>query len=256
MSLLRFITLAAVTLLFAGTTLGAIFQQTDSHQGTGFLKSFQYEAISDPTHGRVKYVDADTAAAQNLTFASGNHFVLRADYKTKLSSSGPGRSSVRLQSNKKYTNAVMIFNIRHMPVGCGTWPAIWTVGSDWPTQGEIDILEGINDQGPNEMTLHTDSGCTVPSSRSQSGTTLGTNCDVAVTNNKGCGVRSTDSRSYGPSFNSNGGGWYAMERATAGIKIWFWSRAASDVPSDVANGETSIDTNGWVCRMSLVLNAG
>ena len=37
----------------AAGALGATYSQSDSHQGTGFLKSFTHEAISDPTHGRV-----------------------------------------------------------------------------------------------------------------------------------------------------------------------------------------------------------
>jgi len=40
-----------------------------------------------------------------------------------------------------------------------TWPAIWeTKESNWPAGGEVDILEGVNDQGPNAATLHTLSG--------------------------------------------------------------------------------------------------
>ena len=37
----------------AASALGATYTQSDSHQGNGFLKSFQHEAIADPTHGRV-----------------------------------------------------------------------------------------------------------------------------------------------------------------------------------------------------------
>ncbi|KAF5356762.1 hypothetical protein D9756_006725 [Leucocoprinus leucothites] len=224
--------------------LGATYRQTDSHSGSGFLNAFSYEAIADPTHGRVNYVNAATAASQNLTFASGDSFVLRADSHTVLNPSGPGRNSVRLISNKQYTTSVMVFNIRHMPQGCGTWPAVWTVGANWPNQGEIDILEGVNDQGPNQATLHTNSGCTMPASRSQTGTAVGNNCDVAATGNAGCGVRINDSRSYGPSLNSNGGGWYAVERTSSFIKIWFWPRGGS-VPSDVSGGSTSVNTDSW-----------
>ncbi|PPR03985.1 hypothetical protein CVT24_008304 [Panaeolus cyanescens] len=231
--------------LFLPVVQSARYYQTDSHTGTGFLKSFSVEAISDPTHGRVRYVDASTAASQNLTYASGDHFVLRADYKKTLSSSGPGRDSVRIQSNKRYTTSVMIFNIRHMPQGCGTWPAVWTVGDNWPNQGEIDILEGVNDQGPNRITLHTNSGCTMPSSRSQTGTSLGNNCDVAATNNAGCGVEVTDTRSYGSIFNNKGGGWYAVERTSSFIKVWFWSRAADNIPDDVRNGYDEVNTDNW-----------
>ena len=58
-------------------------------------------------------------------------------------------------------------------------------------------------------------------------------------------MKVTQSNSYGPSFNSNGGGWYAMERTDTEVKIWFWPRNGN-VPSDVKNGETTIDTDGWV----------
>ena len=77
------------------------------------------------------------------------------------------------------SNAYNRFDVRHMPTGCGyvvqespvslssmtddrvstrTWPTIWEVGSNWPHDGEIDILEGVNDVGPNAVTLHTGRG--------------------------------------------------------------------------------------------------
>ncbi|KJA25440.1 glycoside hydrolase family 16 protein [Hypholoma sublateritium FD-334 SS-4] len=224
---------------------GATYSQTDSHTGTGFLKSFTVESEADPTHGRVNYVNAATAASLNLTYASGDTFILRADSTTVLSASGPGRNSVRIQSNKQFNNSVMIFNIRHMPEGCGTWPAVWTVGPDWPNGGEIDILEGVNNQGPNQVTLHTGSGCTMPSSRSELGTPAQNNCDANVNSNSGCGVKVSDARSYGPTFNSDGGGWYAVERTSDFIKVWFWSRQATGIPTDAMNGATSVDTDNW-----------
>ncbi|KAI0820859.1 laminarinase [Trametes gibbosa] len=234
----------ALTSLVAAV-LGATYQQTDSHQGSGFLKSFSHQAIADPTHGRVNYVDQGTALAQNLTFSSGDHFVIRADHTTVLNPSGPGRNSVRLQSNKQYTTHVTVWNIRHMPQGCATWPALWEVGADWPNQGEIDVLEGVNDQSPNQSTLHTNSGCTMPASRAQTGNAGSNNCDVAATNNAGCGVQANKANSYGPGFNNAGGGWYAMERTNSFIKVWFWSRNDGSVPSDVLNGATSINTDNW-----------
>ncbi|KAJ7275634.1 laminarinase [Mycena rebaudengoi] len=237
------VSVLALTHLAAGAT----YRQTDNISGSGFLSSFSFEAIPDPTNGRVNYVNAATAASQNLTFASGNTFIVRADAKTTLSASGPGRNSVRLRSNKQFTTAVTIFDLRHMPQGCGTWPALWTVGADWPNQacrGEIDILEGVNDVGPNQATLHTNAGCTMPASRAQTGTSVLNNCDVAATNNAGCGVQVNDARSYGPSFNSQGGGWYAVERTNAFIKVWFWTRSSTSVPADVKSG-TSVNTDAW-----------
>ncbi|KAF9010119.1 endo-beta-glucanase [Cyathus striatus] len=221
----------SITRLFAissaiVTVLGATYSQTDSHTGSGFLNSFSYQAIS-------------------IRLMAEYHFVLRADYKTVLDPNGPGRNSVRIQSNKQYTTGVMVFNVRHMPQGCGTWPAIWTVGANWPNGGEVDILEGVNDQGPDQVTLHTSSGCSMPGSRSQTGTALQNNCDVAANSNAGCGVRITDTRSYGSIFNNKGGGWFAVERTNSFIKVWFWSKEATDIPSDVLNGATSVNTDGW-----------
>ena len=56
--------------------------------------------------------------------------------------------------------------------------------------------------------------------------------------------------SCGPAFNAGGGGFYAMQRTAAGIKIWFWPRGAGGVPEDVANAEGRIDTGAWVRLMS------
>ncbi|OBZ73025.1 putative glycosidase C21B10.07 [Grifola frondosa] len=124
-------------------------------------------------------------------------------------------------------------------------PAIWEVGADWPNEGEIDVVEGVNDWTPNQSTLHTSSRCTMPASRAQTGVSTGNTCDTITTNNTDCSVNAPSANSYGPSFNSAGGGWYAMERTMSFIRVWFWSRNDGSVPSDVANGATTIDTDNW-----------
>ncbi|KAF8814678.1 endo-1,3(4)-beta-glucanase [Phlegmacium glaucopus] len=227
------------------STLATPYTQRDSYTGAQFLNGFSFQAIADPTHGRVNYVDAQTAASRNLTFSSADHFVLRADSSTFLSASGPGRNSFRILSNNQYTTSVMVFNIRHMPQGCGTWPAVWTVGPNWPNEGEIDILEGVNDQGVDQVTLHTSPGCSMPASRAQTGISTGNNCDTAATNNAGCGVQVDDGRSFGPSFNQQGGGWFAVERTSSFIKVWFWPRTANNVPEDVLHGAGTVETASW-----------
>ncbi|KAF7981756.1 hypothetical protein HWV62_31813 [Athelia sp. TMB] len=107
-----------------------------------------------------------------------------------------------------------------MPEGCGTWPAIWEVDeANWPNAGEIDIVEGVNNVTPNQSTLHTGPGCSIPASGvAQYGTTVGTDCNANDNGNAGCGVKSPDTNSYGPTFNADGGGYYAMERTTTSIK--------------------------------------
>lgn len=136
-----------------------------------------------------------------------------------------------------------------MPEGCSTWPAIWEADLDtWPEGGEIDILEGANDVGPNAVTLHTTSGCTMPVDRDQTGSTLETDCDTPDPDSVGCGVVDSNKNSYGPAFNKNGGGWYALERTESSIKVWFWPRNGKP-PSEVKSGKGQINTDSWVSRL-------
>jgi len=85
----------------------------------------------------------------------------------------------------------------------------------------------------------------MPASRDQTGTAGSNNCDTAATGNVGCGVTVDDSRSFGPTFNSQGGGWFALERTDSFINVWFWSNTDDTVPSDVQNGSESVDTGNW-----------
>jgi hypothetical protein len=136
-------------------------------------------------HSFRNYVDQATAIAQNLTYAYDNTLILRADSKTVITDGG-GRNSVRIRSKKTYTTHVAVFDVRHMPTGCATWPAAWEVREDgWPNYGEVsqchiyvshslrcfqvDIVEGVNGVRPNQMTLHTGPNCIMPDSRAEVG---------------------------------------------------------------------------------------
>ncbi|PIL25507.1 hypothetical protein GSI_12432 [Ganoderma sinense ZZ0214-1] len=221
-----------LTAVLAGT-----WNECDSYSGKSFLSGFNHMAIPRP-HPRpsVRLSPKRPRSKKNLTFAKGDTLILRADHTTKLSASGPGRDSFRLMSKKTYTNHVSVWNVRHMPRGCGTWPALWEFGSNWPAHGEVDVVEGVNGHGTNQMTLHTTSGCTMGGSRKMSGHSVQTNCDVAANGNSGCSVLDKNANSYGLAFNNNGGGFYAMERSNSGVKVWFWPRHAKGIPADVAKG--------------------
>ena len=69
---------------------------------------------------------------------------MRADARSIVHPSARGRDSVRIISNFAYSDSVLVLDVQHMPEGCGTWPAFWTLSKDgpWPTGGEIDIIEG------------------------------------------------------------------------------------------------------------------
>ncbi|OAX36221.1 glycoside hydrolase family 16 protein [Rhizopogon vinicolor AM-OR11-026] len=226
-------------------TFGATYRRTSQLTGQSFLDAFHFDAIPDPTNGRVTYVDESTAISDGLVSVDNNQLTLRADYTTQLSPSDPGRNSFRIVSNAQYSTHVAIFDIAHMPQGCGTWPAVCEVGANWPYEGEVDILEGVNDEPPNACTLHTGSNCQMPASRPMTGTAAGNNCDAYATGNEGCGVTINDNKSYGPEFNNNGGGWYAIERSSSYIKIFFWERTSGFVPSDITSPGSSIDTSTW-----------
>ena len=213
------------------------------------------------------FVDRATADANNLTYAHDNTFVLRADFTNVVGAGEYGRKSVRLVSSRTFAHhAVMYvasnpgprdrflmlhpstysFDVRHMPQGCGTWPAVWEAGlNGWRNAGEVDIIEGTNQAGPNQVALHTSPGCTMPADRPQTGAAKLNDCNALVNNNAGCGVLDTRGNSFGPAFNANGGGLFAMERTETFIKVWFWPRDGSP-PDEVRGGNDNINTDNWV----------
>jgi len=116
-----------------------------------------------------------------------------------------------------------------MPYGCGTWPAFWSLGPDWPSNGEIDIIEGVNINTKNLMSLHTSNNCTTAGAN-ETGILQTSNCFIDKANT-GCGVQSVTTSSYGASFNSAGGGVYAMEWTSSAIRVWFFRRTA--IPASI-----------------------
>jgi len=239
--------LSSLSVVFA--TGARNYAITDTFIGQNFLTGWQHQAIADPTHGRVNYTDQATAVKLGLTQVSSDSLIMRADSTTVLSATGPGRNSIRLMSNKEYGTSVTVINLRHMPEGCSTWPAFWTTSSTvtWPNDGEIDIIEGVNDDGPNASTLHTTAQCTMTSNTmTQTGDFASGDCFWQDNYNTGCQVKAKASApSYGPAFNAIGGGWYAMERTDTFINVWFWARNDASVPADVANGYAQVNPAHW-----------
>lgn len=112
----------------------------------------------------------------------------------------------------------------------------WTVGGDWPNNGEIDIIEGVNRQTADAMTLHTSEGCTINDS-GFSGDLSTSNCWTQApgqSSNAGCGIDATSSATYGDGFNSAGGGIYAMEWTSDYIQVFEFTHASA--PADLTAG--------------------
>lgn len=112
--------------------------------------------------------------------------------------------------------------------------------------GEIDILEGVNDQATNAMTLHTGPGCSISSSNlGFDGSIQTSNCDVNAVNqdkNAGCSIKSSHKSSYGAGLNAAQGGVYATELTDDAISIYFFTR--SQIPSDLASENPDPSTWG------------
>ncbi|KAF9073249.1 glycoside hydrolase family 16 protein [Rhodocollybia butyracea] len=219
----------------------------DIYRGKDFLNSSQWTFYSsaDPTDGLVNYLDSQDAQKNGLAYVQDDGTaVLAVDNYTTLTS-GQNRNSVRIATTKSYNGGLFIADIWAMPYGCSLWPAYWSVGPDWPAGGEIDIMEGVNLNKNNQMTLHTSAECSIESAVSKlvrENISMG-NLDCASSNsdNTGCLFIDNDSRSYGQGFSNQGGGVYAHEWNESAIKIWFFARDA--IPSDIAN--QTPDPSSW-----------
>ncbi|CBQ72131.1 related to endo-1,3(4)-beta-glucanase [Sporisorium reilianum SRZ2] len=234
------LTALAVVLLLSSAVLAGNYTLQEEITGRSFLDRFYFWSYADPTHGSVDYVDEFTAVSNGLaTVNAAGRFVIRAD-NTSFVPIGQKRKSVRMHSKRTMGDGVLVGKFSFMPQGCATWPAFWTcTRGNWPMGGEIDVVEGANDQGPRNLaSLHTDYGCSIPAGyrSDQSGFSAATNCAYQP----GCSGSFVANNSFGPDFNQNGGGYFAVRRETrpgdAGIGVYFWpiTTSPSFLPAAVA----------------------
>lgn len=180
--------------------------------------------------------------------------------------SGSNRPSVRFQSKKAYDSGLIIFDVVKMPVGCATWPALWTTkGSDWPTNDEIDVVEGTGytagSKNVNKMTVHLAQDSPLSLKRrgmdkraSYVGKLMSgaSNCNQwGSGSNTGCAFFDSNANgpSWGTNFNSAGDVVWAMQFGTnQGVKIWFWGRGSSKLPDELSKADVSpekLDPTSW-----------
>ena len=188
----------------------------------------------------------------NETVADLNRFAVEGDGTVTISvdttnewpRGGPGRPAVRLSSDNTYTHGLFILDLNHMPTGCGTWPAYWLLGPNWPYTGEIDIIEGVNTSPDNAVSLHSSPGCSITGS-GQLATFETSNCDTNANGNSGCGSLLNHTKipfNYGVDFNDNLGGVYATEWTSNYVKTWYFPRQS--IPDSIANGQPDVSTFG------------
>ncbi|KAG1750014.1 glycoside hydrolase family 16 protein [Suillus paluster] len=223
-----------------GSTIVWVIQ--DTYEGETFFNTFDFYTGSDPTNGLVTFVDQQTAFNSGLAYVNADNKVIMKGDNTTWLSAGANRSSVRISSQTEYNMGLFILDLDMAPWGCGVWPAFWTVGSgEWPLTGEIDIIEGVHDNEHNQVTWHTAPGCNLTQSTNITGMIVQTNgtdnlqCNAFINDNAGCGVLEWSRASYGPIFDQNQGGVFAMNWDENGIAVWSFYRAA--IPQDIVQGE-------------------
>ncbi|EGN96843.1 glycoside hydrolase family 16 protein [Serpula lacrymans var. lacrymans S7.3] len=219
----------------------------DFYQGEDFFNEWYFFTGADPTSGNVNYQSQSDAQSKGLAYvnSSDNSTVLRVDSWSSVQSGG-NRDSVRISSMKNYTGGLFILDASNMPTGCGTWPSFWSTGPNWPLAGEIDIVEGVNNQATNQYTLHSgiETPCTLstpPANNTAAslnstlvnftGHLMGTNCYSNQSSDGGCAIGDTDTRSFGNGFNGAQGGVFALLWENSGMSMWHFAR--SEIPSDI-----------------------
>ncbi|EXJ86714.1 hypothetical protein A1O3_03667 [Capronia epimyces CBS 606.96] len=214
---------------------GSVYQLDTEYSGTNFFDGWDFYTGADPTGGFVTYYSRSSAQLAGMINSSDTSPIyIGSDYSSYISSTqAAGRPSVRISSQRSWTHGLFIGDFNHAPGGvCGSWPAFWTLGPNWPYTGEIDIMEGVNLLTNNAMTLHTNPNCTIAGdSRTMTGQLQTTNCAYYPGYNVGCGISDNRPASFGAGFNDAGGGVYAMQWTSDYIRIWFFQRGS--IPADI-----------------------
>ncbi|KAH7115756.1 concanavalin A-like lectin/glucanase domain-containing protein [Dactylonectria estremocensis] len=195
----------------------AVYILEAHYDSSKFFREFGFFDGPDPTHGYVEYVDVSTARELDLAGHRDGLVYMGVDHTTVDPANG--RKSVRVSLGPKVSS----WPTSSYPGSlCGVWPAMWLHGPDWPVSGEIDIIEGVNSQSSNIVTLHTSPGCAMDN--------IGTTASM---------LRERVQPEWRWSLRL-GGGVYALEWTSSLISVWFFSRR--DVPVDITNQEPNPPT--------------
>uniref|UniRef100_A0A7S1D1E6 GH16 domain-containing protein n=1 Tax=Cyclophora tenuis TaxID=216820 RepID=A0A7S1D1E6_CYCTE len=231
--------------------------------GRHFFQHYNFFNGKDPTFGYNTYVDqpeAQQAHLYNVSVPYG-HTKEHVFMTTAPTAQGP-RLSLRLEGKTLFSSGLFIIDLQHMPEGCGVWPAFWlTNEKHWPHWGEVDIIEGIDNQPMVKTALHTSRGCTVQDAPANKWTGVWdvtrepgqpifntTDCWNFAPHqwmNQGCVAVNRQDGTLGPGLNKQGGGVFAMEWAPENGYIRSWAFVPhSNVPQNLKDAlKTAANNN-------------
>ncbi|KAI0629340.1 glycoside hydrolase family 16 protein [Trametes polyzona] len=207
------------------------YKLAERYEGKNFFDGWNFFTGDDPTHGNVNYVDGDKASKLAYVQDDGTVVIAVDDFSDVAA--GGRRDSIRISTKKSWKRGLFIADIYSMPHGCGVWPAYWSLGNgkDWPNAGEIDIIEGVNNNVQNQITLHSGPGCILDKATDALSHLLGTSCESSNGNNAGCAWQQKSNKTFGHLFNMQAGGVWAHSVEDDAISVWFFDRDA--VPADI-----------------------
>lgn len=104
------------------------------------------------------------------------------------------------------------------------------------------MIEGVHESIDNQITMHTNAGCTLATGQAITGTVSGTTCESSDSNNNGCATMDTTPSGWGTAFNAAGGGVFAKLWDDTGVKIWHFSRG--NIPADITSKNPDPSTWG------------
>jgi len=243
-----------VRILFFVILARAEWNLQKEYKGETFFDQFWFPSY------KVEYmevVNRSVAETYNLISVKPNGAIyMGVDHLTYITpNTNVSRMTVEINSLDQYSQGLFILDVQHSPSGCGVWPAFWLLGDVWPTDGEIDIIEGVNGQSYDQSTLHTGPNCTMQYEDTSSFTGIwmtgtngqnATNCYANAPDqaqNQGCSINANNPQTFGQGFNNIGGGVFAtLFDPTKEIAMWFFPR--DNIPPDVQSYHPKPDT--WI----------
>ncbi|KAJ7577298.1 glycoside hydrolase family 16 protein [Mycena floridula] len=239
----RTISSSLLLLLSARMAVATSYDMVKIYAGPTFFDGWDfYGSFDNLTNGDVNFVTQAAGLSEKLAYVdpTTNRAIMKVDNTSTVVFPNK-RDTVRIETSDSFgIGSLWTSDIYHVPFGCSVWPAWWSQAPAWPAGGEIDTFEGVNQQTLNQMSLHTNQGCSQVQPVQSSTLINSTDCGFETKNNQGCITTNPSPASYGAAFAAAGGGVFVTELAETGVSIWFFSRA--QVPASLTSNSSTLNT--------------